>query len=157
MKYFKILYLALLCSCIGSQELTKVQFKHMSLSSKQQVMEKYTMKLPKGFELKKYQAGGEVGESNEFWYKDSSVIYITDFDNSLNHDNIQSSDYGSKRFEFKMRDKIKFGDTLVLSGVTKQNLHWKEILVKDISIGYMNVTQDKKEIFNIALKTLQVH
>jgi hypothetical protein len=157
MRYLKIFYIFSLCSCCSSQELIKVQFNQMALSSSQEVIERYTMKLTKSFELRKYLAGGEVGESNEFWYKDSSVIYITDFPNSLNYDNIQSSGYGYERFEFKMGDKAKFGDTLVLSGITKNNLYWKEILVKNISIGYMNVTQNKKEIFDNVLKTFQEH
>lgn len=46
-------------------------------------------------------------------------------------------------------------DTLELSGTDEKMLYWKDVVVGNISVGYVGVPSDRKELFDKALKTLR--
>lgn len=107
------------------------------------------MAIPKKFEIKYVRGDGEDKMEKQFWYSDSSVIYVSDFENNLNYDNIRalSSLYAKDAKAFVFRD------TLMLEGNTKTGLYWKNIRYNNVSIGYNNVKLQQKSIYDQSLNT----
>lgn len=86
------------------------------------------------------------------WYR--CLIYLSD--NRLvdfNYYNLSDAKLLVRKFEFMDQDSVRL-DTLLLSGQDKNGLFWKEILTKEISIGYLNVPKYMKKTFDKALSTL---
>lgn len=155
MNYLKFLiFILIFSSCSSEKEITKVYYTHISSTTSEQKGINYSIEIPKGFRLKVYKAGGEAGESREYRYLDSSVIYISDFGSSLNESNIEIGGYSSKKFDFSMKQNRLIGDSLILTGRTKSG-YWKEINIGAMAVGYLNVSDQKKEVFDEALKTLK--
>jgi hypothetical protein len=149
-----VLLLIILSSCVTNKDMSKIKFTHLSSTTSEQQKIDYTMEVPKGYTLKMYKADGESGVSNEYWYSDSSVIYLSDFGVSINEDNITKGKYAGKKIEFSMKQNQIYGDTLVLEGKSK-NGYWKEIIIGKVIFGYLNVLDQKKELFDKALATLK--
>ena len=104
-------------------------------------MGKYIAYIPKGYKMVTIKANGESGTNKEYCYPDSSIIYLSDAKLLV------------RKFEFMDQDSVRL-DTLLLSGQDKNGLFWKEILTKEISIGYLNVPKYMKKTFDKALSTL---
>ena len=111
----------------------------------------YKMKIPKGFKLLRWTGGHE--DQCEYWYQDSSVIYLTkDLGiSTINDRNIRNQDnaYAKRLHAFLAND------TLSLEGLDSKGLFWKEIKSKTICFGYANVTKEKKAVFDEALNTIR--
>jgi len=117
-------------------------------------MGKYIAYIPKGYKMVTIKANGESGTNKEYCYPDSSIIYLSD--NRLvdfNYYNLSDAKLLVRKFEFMDQDSVRL-DTLLLSGQDKNGLFWKEILTKEISIGYLNVPKYMKKTFDKALSTL---
>ncbi|MBO9675761.1 MAG: hypothetical protein J7577_20105 [Sphingobacteriaceae bacterium] len=110
--------------------------------------------------------GGHGELEKQYSYQDSSKIYITNFicsmlnyNNVLNLgdsiSNIRLKDLELTKALLREQEKLYVPDTLVLQGVTKQGLFWKDIRMGSISIGYVNVSVSKKELFDKMLNTLK--
>ncbi len=111
------------------------------------------MEMPKGFINHLILSGH--GKEYQYWYKDSLVLYFTDEANSatLNYKNIEKQPEAKrKRFEAMMKK-----DTLLLEGQDDKNLHWKEIFLGNVIVGYMNVPEDKKKLFDKSLNSIHCH
>lgn len=147
-------------SCISSQDVTTIRYK--KTSSEEACREGvYSMKIPDGYNLITL-VGGHNEEEKQYIYPDSAAIYVTDFRAStLNYDNIKSlgDSIASKRLEStELRAEISRSlgkeytpDTLILHGVTDTGLYWKDIKMGCLSIGYVNVSEQRKIEFNKAL------
>lgn len=110
---------------------------------------RFSMKIPSNHTVLSYYAGGEWN-AKEYWYKDSSVIYITSEKgiHTLNYENLTKNEENfMKRFLSK--------DTLTFSDTTQNGKFWKDVKLEHISIGYTNVPKEKKELFDKALKSLK--
>ena len=152
-KYIVIVSSFLLSTCM--HDYSKIVFTHYSSDLKKQQKIKYSAQIPKGFVLKTYKAGGEVGTENQYSYSDSSVIYISDFASSINEQNIRNEGYASKKFEYNMKKYSSNNDTLILSGKNQNELYWKEVIIGKICFGYIEVRLEKKNIFDKALNTIK--
>ncbi|MFY0256378.1 hypothetical protein ACDQ55_20775 [Chitinophaga sp. 30R24] len=99
------------------------------------------MRVPKDFKLVKIYTGGE-GEEYNYWYSDSSLIYISDAKGnaSFNEQLIRQQEGAYSR---------KFmSDSIMLKGTNKKGNYWKEIKYKGLLYGYSNVPPDKRELYD---------
>ena len=123
--------------------------------------------IPRGGEVEKF-LGEEVGYL--FTYKDGCIIHIGENKSTPNYANIISLGDSISKYRFQNNDLVleinkKLGkeimkplpDTLVLSGIDKDGLYWKDILLTDkrIALGYLNVPKEKKEIFDKSLNSFR--
>lgn len=111
----------------------------------------YKMNIPNGYKLLRWTGGHE--DQCEYWYPDSSVIYLTkDLGSStINDKNIRRQEGAcAKRLQAFLEN-----DTITLSGIDTVGLYWKEIKQKTICLGYARVPKEKKEIFDKALSTIK--
>jgi hypothetical protein len=104
------------------------------------------MKIPKGSTLVKITAAGE-GEEHRYWYRDSSVIYLSTLSGSgtLNESFINSQPVNyNKRFS---------SDTASFSGIDGKGNYWKEVKRGNLLYGYSNVPFNKQTIFDKAINS----
>lgn len=138
-------YLALLClvGCILQQDFTKVKFRTIYGNTPIKI----NMIIPKGYKEKVLLMGNDL--EKQYWYSDSSVIYITASDLPL-------INYHRIRATGRSGDRLHFYDTLTLYGIDKQGIYWKDIKIKPVgSIGYVSVGKEKVEKFEKALKSIE--
>lgn len=144
-----IFAVAITAGCMSEQ---KIMFKHYESENANQKKVTYYLSIPKNYRIVTFQASGEAGAEQQYWYPDSSVIYITSMEGlpTINQDNIKSQEGASeKRFRAFTND-----DTLTLSGKDRKGFLWKDTKLKGVSIGYANVPLDKESIFCTALKSI---
>jgi hypothetical protein len=144
-----ILATLILASCMSGQ---KVIFNHYESENGNQRKVKYYMNVPQNYRLESFQADAEVGAEQQYWYSDSIVIYITSMEGlpSINQENIKNQDGAAqKRFSAFINN-----DTLTLKGKNEKGLLWKDIKLKNISIGYANVPPEKETTFDLVLKSI---
>lgn len=157
-----ILLLFMVSACAGGQGFTTIKYEKESViePSKEEM---YSMKVPKGYKLKKL-VGGHKEIEKQYIYPDSSIVYIGDFRSGmLNYNNILSlgDSIANARFEsieLKAKALHSIGkeftpDTVTLQGQTKEGLYWKDIRIGYLSIGYTNVPKERKDEFEQALSS----
>lgn len=93
--------------------------------------------------------------SNEVEYRithpDSALLYITNtyFDGGeLNLKNRIHAEIGGYHRDFPF-------DTLRNQGVQENGLFWKEYVLGDIAIGYLNVSKKNKELFDKSVESVK--
>ena len=99
----------------------------------------------------------------------SAFIYITNFRETPNYENIKSLGDSVLQFRFQNEELTKdvnkllgtnkiivLPDTLELSGMNRKSLFWKDIKIGEVSIGYDNVPKENKELFDESLKTFKI-
>jgi hypothetical protein len=121
-------------------------------NSKEKAFENKTFKMsiPKGFTINYEDFNPEFKEV-VYTYKNNIKIYITDntFGGSaLNGDN-------------KLNDRITsinrktLQDSIYMYGSQKDDNYWKENILNDIVVGYLNVPKERKEEFDQAIATIK--
>lgn len=159
MKYL-IGMIMLLTSCTMNKDLKTVKYclkSHL----------KYSIDVPKKYEIKVYEV--TVEKEVHYVYADSSYIYITNFTHTPNYDNLKSLGDSVLQYRFQNEELTKqvnellendkimgLPDTFELSGKNNKSLFWKDIKIGGISIGYANVLNEKKELYDKSLKTFKV-
>ncbi len=161
MKNILILLTVLMMSCSANKDLVTIKYKPA------EAYPEYTLDVPKGYDLKILSV--TVENEQRYTYNDSSVIYLTNFKNTPNYENIK--EMGDSVFNYRFqneamtkeinqllgKESVKvLPNTLELTGIDKNSLYWKDIKVGKISIGYQKVPEEKKELFDNVLKTLKV-
>lgn len=139
-----------LISCKNTANLTAVKFKTiLNNSDGKSKKVNVSMKIPHNYTIKSYFAGNEWN-AKEYWYADSSVIYITSEKgiHTLNYENV-------RRIKGAAATRFLSKDTMSLTGKTQKNLYWKDIKLKELNIGYTNVPKNKKELFDKALESIK--
>ncbi len=158
-----IISIFFIVSCASSLGIVHVQYKHASIEDPIFRNVKYSMMIPSGYKLITLVGGHEELE-NQYTYSDSTKIYISDFGCSiLNYNNILllGDIIANKRFEsLELTYKIakELGneykpETLLLEGKTVSGLYWKDIRIGYVSIGYVNVPENRKSEFDKALSS----
>lgn len=143
----KIISSIFICTAITACMSKKIVFRHYETLDYKQTEKKYSLKVSKGYEYKGLKAGGEAGMEQQYWYKDSSVIYITDFGGTLNEMKIRNQEGAySKRF---------MNDTASFSGTDEKGNYWKEIKNGKVLYGYANVPPEAKSVFDEALNSVR--
>lgn len=139
-----LIVLAFFMSCTIMKETSKISFAYHDSSGKQKII----MKIPKGSNLIKITAGGE-GQEHRYWYKDSSVVYLSSLRGSATLNaylvNRIMDDY----------NKMFMSDTASFAGSDEIGNCWKEVKKGDLLYGYSNVPISKKTIFDEAITSLR--
>ncbi len=156
--FLQILNILLLISCTTNSNIGIV-----FVGSKK---EKFTMDVPKNYHFIRHQITWE--KEDYYIYKDSAYIYISDFDISPNYNNIANLGDSILSYRFQNKelyrevnnllgeDRFKIvSDTLELYGINVNGLFWKDIKIGNISIGYNNVSEEEKVIYDKAINTFK--
>ncbi|MBN1951787.1 MAG: hypothetical protein JW801_11340 [Bacteroidales bacterium] len=136
-----IIYIALLI-IFGCSVHKKVAFKTETFASAGKEL-KYAMLVPRGYI--KCVSNMDNYILKEFSYPDSAILYISldfNFANSPNHKNW---------IKCLKSEGIKCEE-----GIQENNKYWREILVKDLVLGYYNVNKSQKEEFDKAIESLKL-
>ena len=113
--------------------------------------DKYEFIVPQGYAEEKRFAGGREYFSQEYYYPDSSVFYVTTFSNTPNYEEIRKQGTFYERF-----DALNEGDTITLSGVNEQGLYWKDrLLTRAVTIGYSKVPFNKISDFEKGISSIR--
>ncbi|HAF28302.1 MAG TPA: hypothetical protein DCG75_04560 [Bacteroidales bacterium] len=161
-RYLIYLGIIIFTSC---NSVAQTLVKYDTYSNNQSI--KVKMKIPSEFDLKRYEV--TVEKENQYFYMDSSIIYISNFTNNPNYSNIKQLGDSIANYRFQDEELTKsineqmnkevvkpLPDSLVLFGIDENNLFWKDIKIGKISIGYLKVSEDKKELFDKSLKTVKI-
>lgn len=138
---FFFLFLITFVSCV-SHRLTKFQpYKKGSI---------YKFIVPQGF-LEEKRFSGCHEYSQEYYYPDSSVFYVTTFENTHNYEEIRKQNTYADRFS-----AFRSGDTITLEGIDGRGLYWKDrLLIGGLTIGYSKVPTDKKSDFDKSILSIR--
>lgn len=142
LKYINSILILVLVSCSSMHDYSKISYRTEIAN----IPVKIKMDIPKGYEELVLIRGSEL--EKQFWYKDSSVIYITASRVPLiNYEHITATGkYGERQF---------LNDTMSLTGLDNRGFYWKDIKIKSGgSIGYANVSKPNKEKFEKALYSM---
>lgn len=133
--YYFIL-LIILVSCVSQNQIIK-KFQPIKCGHK------YKFNVPKGYTYEMRIAGDHEYEQ-QYYYPDSSVFYVTSSNNTSNYEEIRVQGTYHDRF-----DALYKGDTLLLKGIDKCGLYWKDRLLESgVTIGYSNVSSNRKNEFD---------
>ena len=143
MRIIKYIIVFLLVSCVSPKNMTYVKYN----SYVGNTALKLRMNVPNGYKLTLLERGNDL--EKQYWYPDSLSIYISsDLMAYLNYDNIRATG--------RSGDRNFLLDSLTLEGRDKKGLYWKDIKMKQICVGYVNVPKEKKELFENALKSIKM-
>lgn len=149
-KYYILVLIILISGLRCNTEFKTILYKVYDYDGEKITNYTYRMKIPKGYKLIIVSFDAVV--QHEYWYPDSSVIYLT---NELGLSNINYENIRKEKGEYvKRMIAFIYDDTITLSGKDSTGLYWKEIKLKSICVGYSRVAENKKNIFDFALKTL---
>ncbi|BEG99065.1 hypothetical protein [Bacteroides sedimenti] len=161
MKNVIAIYLTLIfLSCSTQGRLTKVEFRPLNESPK------FSLRLASQYKIIDFSSIEE--RERYFIYPDSSFVYISSFDVSPNYDNINALGdsicnyrFQNKNLSIELNTKVPYlvkllPDTFQLSGISKNNLFWKDIYIGNISIGYKDVPLEQKDKFDQFLSSLKI-
>lgn len=152
--------LVILIACTGiacNKSFKKVNFKSYVYNGTSQRKITYIAYLPKNFiRVFVEEAGGEIGICKRYYYHDSAIIYLSD-DHlvSPNYENILKAGYSERKFKFTKTLNASIHDTLVLASSNDKKLYWTEVFIGKACIGYLNVTEDKKHLFDKSVSTFK--
>ena len=143
------LLILIFISCGSYQDLKKVSYKANTFENPQESTS-FDLFIPKNYqkEVKEFDHSLE----NRFIYDDSSIIF-------LSNDKWSASRVNDKnRLDKEVQDKILHRnattDSIYLSGQQKDGRYWKENILNDIVVGYLNVSKERKEEFDKAIATI---
>ena len=130
------------------------------------------LKIPKGYQEWIILGDCDCGScyiQHCYYYFDSTLALYISQNGCLNSNNIKH--LGDSIYEFRFQYKAlwedinrAFGeevmkiipDTLELSGIDADSLYWKDIYIDGISIGYLKVPKEKKELYDKCLRTFKM-
>ena len=142
--FFLITVACLWLSCSTSRKLKVVKYPMHEKGRK------LTFKIPKGYS---FSHVGWESTDDVYKYEDSSLIYFTDRrGGGVNHNNIKEAGKLDSLFYIQISEE----DTLILSGVDKRGLLWKNYAFKEYSIGYKNVKSHKKAEFDKVVNSIRI-
>ena len=152
LKGLYILAMTIVISCSGQKEFSKAVFLHDEPTENGHVKRKYSLQVPKGYELEKIKAGGEIGQEDRYVYSDSSMFYVSTFEGTPNEESIINQEGAkSKKYMALAEDT-----DLTLEGNNKGK-YWKEVILKNgIRLGYKGVTDKRKSDFENAVQSFKL-
>lgn len=159
MKRLIFILVVFMASCITSKNMDTIKYNPPTAG-------KHFLDIPKGYNFVISEVSAEY--EHKYKYEDSSFIYLTTFDVTPNSENIENLGDSIYRYRFQNEELRKevnkmlgkevmktLPDTFKLSGKDKNDLFWKDIKYGEISIGYVNVPKEKKEVFDKSLETFK--
>lgn len=163
-KFILLLFLLLVTfSAIANYNLPKEKLKKVKLQLNNKTFE---LCVPKGYMLSINYTPEEI--EYLFRYQDSSCICLSGFFYCKNERNIsllgdsiynlrfQNTKLIKEINELLTKNKIPIKpDTIKLKGIQENQLMWKDILLKDISVGYYNVSKINVALFDRSISSLK--
>lgn len=135
------------CSTKTIKLKTYIDYKSKDSSYWKQKKRVFRISVPNGFQ--KQTILGDHETEIQLVYQDSSIIYISDELKSGSYSNWKNLEsITSKNFDYLYKD------TVINEGITKTGF-WKEMKLKYIIIGYLNMPEDKKAVFEKSLKSIK--
>ncbi len=123
---------------------------HTIIKFQKKGLMKLKMKIPEDYIFEGLQGDQEV--EHRYWYPDSSVIYITSFENTLNYEDIREQGTYYNRFK-----SYHNNDTLTLRGISSNGLYWQDKLLKNgVTIGYSKVPKNDLQDFISAIESIEI-
>jgi len=128
--------LTFMLAVIGCKSIySVVKYKHLGI-------DRIKLRIPKNYVFEGFQGDHQL--EHRYWYSDSSVIYITTFENTMNYEDIRKQGTYFDRF-----NSLRSKDSLTLRGVNKSGLFWQDKLLENgITIGYSRVPNYRLRDFN---------
>lgn len=142
----------LACASIKNQTYKKVTYKTVTPKSSSIAHEKkkYTFLLPIGFKINKEDFNPEFKEV-VYTYNDNTKFYITD--NIFSGSPLNGNNKMNNGIKSIIRKSIS--DSIYMKGKQKDGRFWKENVLNDIVIGYLNVPKEKRKEFDKAILSLK--
>ena len=141
--------LAVLFSCNSTRTVT---YKAISVYDSVAHYKKFYIDVPKNGKLKKEKDyTGDFHTEYRIIYPDSSVVYITNDTwngSRLNYENLMQIGVDSY-------SKEHLYDTLKYEGVQNDGLYWKDYVLGEIVVGYVNCPKRKKNEYDNVINTLR--
>ncbi|TDO28701.1 hypothetical protein [Sediminibacterium goheungense] len=134
-----------ICSCMIGKSIVSVNCRLND--PKGRVIQ---LQLPKYVKKTIVSNDAEVGIEYTFWYRDSTAIYVSTFEEggTLNYGNIRNKPMAfSNRF---------MSDTIDLTGIDSFGKLWREVKKGDLFYGYLKVDSLNKLTFDKALESIVV-
>src|SRR5690606_7507434 len=148
-----IMFLVLGCRTSSNQNLKKVVYTsdfQVASSSKPFEKKTYILMIPKGFSVENEDFNPEYKEV-VYIYKNGTKVYITD--NTMGGSALNGDNKLNGRISAIKRQSLQ--DSVYMGGQQKNGLYWKEYILNDVVIGYVNVPESRKFEFDQALLTLR--
>lgn len=138
-------------SCSSQKEFAKIKFKDFDVETQKDYV--YRFVIPKNYEENNFKRSLE-SEEKQFTYADASMIYITNEKGTpiANYNNIDSDSIAIQKSFLALMEN----DTLTLQGKYKLGKYWKNKKLKEISIGYLNVPENRKADFDKAISSIKM-
>ena len=159
-KILPILSLLLFVSC--NTNLTTVCYRYRNKPV-------CSLRIPQGYK-EWIISSGETEREHRYCYEDSSLyFYISDYLYNPNTENIEL--IGDSIYNYRFQNKqllesiyeqygnevlLNLPDTFELSGENSDSLCWRDILVGNISLGYVNVPINKKKFYDHCLDSYSI-
>lgn len=157
-RILQILSLLLFVSCNTNTAIVSYSYRNLP---------NCTLRIPKGYE--EWIITSEHEREQQYYYDDSSFFYISNNQYNANYKNIEM--LGDSIFNFRFQDKVLWEvlnenlgtelypilpDAFELSGKDEDSLYWRDIVVGEISIGYVNVPSSKKTFYDSCLNSYAI-
>jgi hypothetical protein len=149
-KIMRVLFV-LIASLVGFNALSQEKLKTVKLKTWEHgytmtefVEVVYFLSVPKGF--KYYEDHKNHSKEFVLIYSDSSEIYLNDN---------QMLEVTRNSMNIKQRDRKTAFDTINYHGQQGDGKYWREYIVGEVIIGYLNVPSEKKDAYDRALATLK--
>lgn len=134
-----------------NEDYTIIKFRESFPSGNKTILQKYNIEVPRFGKLTKgtYDFTGDYHSEYRIVYVDSSILYI-------GNDNLNGSKLNVvNRVNIGVRGITKnLNDSLYLEGVQENGRYWKESILGEIVIGYVNVKKIERDKFDKALQSL---
>ena len=159
-KILPILSLLLFVSC--NTNLTTVCYRYRNKPV-------CSLRIPQGYK-EWIISSGETEREHRYCYEDSSLyFYISDYLYNPNTENIEL--LGDSIYNYRFQNKqllesiyeqygkevlLNLPDTFELSGENSDSLCWRDILIGNISLGYVNVPINKKKFYDHCLDSYSI-
>jgi hypothetical protein len=142
------------CSIIPSsnRKFKKVSLKFENCLVDDKNYQQLSVKLLKGYKLKKVEKEGFC--EYRFKYKESAYFYVStdiysgSYLNSKNRYNIGINTYAISR-------SLQPVDTILNSGIQEDGRLWKEYILGDLVVGYINCSVEIKPLFEESINSLK--
>lgn len=146
-----IIIFILLVSCMTTLDFSKKRFTVYEVENQKEIRRVYTVNIPK--EYNDYKIISGHGKEHQFWYSDSLLLYFSTERNTPNNENIRNAGQWDEKFKhiIGLRES---SDTLIFEGRNYRNNFWKELIIGEINIGYLNVPKEKKSVFDHAINSI---
>ncbi len=141
------------CSTANIKGFKKVSYvSNFQTNSKSKPFEKrkFFLNVPKNFKILNEDFNPEFKEV-VYLYQNGAKIYLTD--NNLNGSPLNGDNKLNQGISYVQRKNLN--DSISMHGKQKDGNYWREDILNEVVIGYLNVPEDMKSDFDKAILSLK--